>query len=134
VATTKPLRENVVTKIVLLPLLFMLSFGTPSFAQPCLPDVVAHIDNSDDKGTIYRMASGAVYQELPIEIGEHDGVESFTPWIGDKDPIFVCGDHTLLHVLDMANQCRVGIECTKGLCYHLSAVTCLRRCFAAKNQ
>ena len=115
-------------RIVLLLLLLVSALSTLSFAQPCLPDVVVHVDNSNDKGTIYRMASGAVYQELPIETDEHDGVEIFTPWISDNDPIFVCGDHMLLHVTDLKNQCVAGAANCEGFRYHLIGVTCLRRC------
>jgi hypothetical protein len=107
----------------------------PCYAQRCIPDTVQYVTNEKDKPTTYTFVSGAVYAELPVEINELSTFEEmFTPWIAKGDQLFVCGDHTLLHVLDDSKQCHVGVECTTGFSYYLIAVKCLRRCFAVRQR
>ncbi len=116
-------------KIVLLLLLFTLGLSTPCFAQKCIPDVIKVVSN-DDHGTDYIMVSGAVFHELPIEFDEKNSTadDIFVPWMGSGDPIWICGDHALLHVQNLQDLCRVGVECKSGFEYTLIPVECKRRC------
>jgi hypothetical protein len=126
-----------VTKIALLPLLFVLGFSTPSFAQPCIADTIAAVSN-DDESTTYVLASEAIYRRLPpppANFNDRYGtISDLEPWIGSGHPVWTCGDHVLLLVTNLAKECHVGVECQEEFKYYLIPVACLRRCFATKNQ
>jgi hypothetical protein len=105
---------------------FALSlYPARGFAQECVADVVASVDLSG-KATTFIMKSGAVYRELLVEDDEYDS--PFEPAIGSGNPLFICGDHMLLHVFDPHKECHAGMDCEAAPIYTLIPVKCLRRC------
>jgi hypothetical protein len=125
-------------KIILLLLLFVLGFGTPSLAQQCIADTVDTYSDKDGQRT-YVLASGAVYREQPTQPDDFNNrfatIDDMEPWIGQSSHVWICGDQTLLYVNDPKEQCRVGLDCeAMKPSYYLIPVTCLRRCFATKQR